>query len=150
MERKSSAVQKPRPYDSTRRRQQARETRDAILDAAHSFLLSGGFVPTTIASIAEEAGVSVDTIYKTYGGKAGLVRAICQRALAGEGPIPAETRSDALQSTEADPRAIIRGFQRHFATKVLYKLINQCLKFRDMTAGGARRNVVAMVLRRPS
>ena len=77
---------------------------------ARSRFLTDGFAPTTVASIAEEVGVSVDTIYKTFGSKPGLVRAICEAALAGEGPIPAETRSDALQSTELDPRAIIRGF----------------------------------------
>ena len=54
--------------------------------------------------------MSVDTIYKTFGGKPGLVSAICQQALAGEGPVPAEVRSDALQAAERDPRRIIRGW----------------------------------------
>jgi AcrR family transcriptional regulator len=52
----------------------------------------------------------VDTVYKTFGGKPGLVSAICQEALTGEGPVPAETRSDAMQTTERDPREIIRGW----------------------------------------
>jgi AcrR family transcriptional regulator len=72
--------------------------------------LSQGFATTTIAAIAEGARVSVDTIYKAFGGKPGLVRAICQQALAGEGPVPAEVRSDALQATQRDPRQIIRGW----------------------------------------
>jgi hypothetical protein len=38
------------------------------------------------------------------------VRAICEHALAGEGPVPAEARSDELQLTEPDPRTIIRGW----------------------------------------
>lgn len=38
------------------------------------------------------------------------MRAICEHALAGEGPVPAETRSDDLQRTEPDPRTIIRGW----------------------------------------
>jgi hypothetical protein len=38
------------------------------------------------------------------------VRAICDAALAGEGPVPAETRSDQLQLHEPDPRRIIRGW----------------------------------------
>jgi AcrR family transcriptional regulator len=54
--------------------------------------------------------VSVDTVYKAFGGKPGLVSAICQEALTGEGPVPAETRSDAMQATERDPREIIRGW----------------------------------------
>src|SRR5579859_2536149 len=57
-----------------------------------------------------EARVSVETIYKAFGGRPGLVRAICASALAGEGPVPAETRSDELQIREPDPRQIIRGW----------------------------------------
>jgi AcrR family transcriptional regulator len=103
-------VKQKRRYDSARRRQQARQTRQAILDTARQLFLDAGFAPTTIAAIAAGAGVSVDTVYKTFGGKPGLVRAICQQALAGEQPVPAETRSDALQATEPDPRKIIRGW----------------------------------------
>lgn len=54
--------------------------------------------------------VSADTIYKTFGGKPGLVRAIRDHALVGEGPVPAERRSDELQATEPDPRNVIRGW----------------------------------------
>ena len=57
-----------------------------------------------------EARVSVETIYKAFGGKPGLVRAICNAALAGQGPVPAETRSDQLQLHEPDPPRIIRGW----------------------------------------
>ena len=110
MERKQSPVKPRRVYDSARRQEQARQTRDAILAVARRRFLADGFAPTTIAVIAADAGVSVDTVYKAFGGKPGLVRAICQQALAGQGPIPAETRSDTLQFTEPDPRAIIRGW----------------------------------------
>jgi AcrR family transcriptional regulator len=72
--------------------------------------LRGGFAATTIAAIAAEAQVSVETIYKAFGGKPGLVRAICDAALAGEGPVPAEARSDQLQLHEPDPRRIVRGW----------------------------------------
>jgi AcrR family transcriptional regulator len=103
-------VKPKRPYDSVRRREQARQTREAILAAARRRFLDDGFAPTTIAAIANEARVSVDTIYKAFGGKPGLVSAICQQALSGEGPVPAELRSDAMQARERDPRQIIRGW----------------------------------------
>ncbi len=112
MDPNTSSVKPRRPYDSVRRREQARLTREAILESAQRLFLADGFAPTTIATIAQAARVSVDTIYKTFGGKPGLVRAICQQALAGEQPVPAETRSDALQASEHDPRAIIRGWGR--------------------------------------
>jgi AcrR family transcriptional regulator len=110
MERTSRDVKLRGRYDSTRRREQARATRAAILDAARRRFLDEGFAATTVASLAADAGVSVDTIYKSYGGKAGLVRAIHEQALAGEGPVHAEARSDALQRAERDPLAIIRAF----------------------------------------
>ena len=110
MERNDGSVNRRRGYDSSRRRQQALETRTAILDSARSRFFTDGYASTTIASIAEDAGVSVDTIYKTFGGKPGLVRVLCQRALAGQGPLRAEDRSDDIQANESDPQVIIRGF----------------------------------------
>jgi AcrR family transcriptional regulator len=110
MEPKSRSVNQKRRYDSGRRREQARQTREAILETARRLFLLDGFSQTTVAAIAVDVGVSVDTIYKSFGGKSGLVQAICDEALGGEGPIPAETRSDALQAEESDPRKIIRGW----------------------------------------
>ena len=110
MDSESSSVNRTRRYDSGRRQEQARQTRASILDVARRRFLRDGFAPTTIAVIAGEASVSVDTIYKAFGGKPGLVRAICEQALTGAGPVPAETRSDAMQAAERDPRKIIRAW----------------------------------------
>lgn len=103
-------VNSSRRYDSARRAEQARQTRAAIIEAAQRLFLRDGFAATTIVAIAAEARVSVETIYKAFGGKPGLVRAICHAALAGEGPVPAEARSDKLQLREPDPRRIVRGW----------------------------------------
>jgi AcrR family transcriptional regulator len=100
---------KPRRYDATRRREQARLNRETIVAAARQRFLSDGFTATTIAAIAADASASPDTIYKSFGGKAGLLRAVCEDALMGEGPVPAEDRSDAMQAAEADPRKLLRG-----------------------------------------
>ncbi|MEP6816775.1 MAG: helix-turn-helix domain-containing protein [Marmoricola sp.] len=104
-----SDVVNPRRYDASRRRDQARLSRGRILDVARRRFLDGGFGATTIASIAGEALVSPDTIYKSFGGKPGLVRALCELALEGDGPTPAERRSDALQAAERDPAQLLRG-----------------------------------------
>jgi AcrR family transcriptional regulator len=133
MERNGAPVKSRRRYDSTRRQQQARETRDAILEVARRRFQAGGLAPTTIAAIAADVGVSVDTVYKSFGGKSGIVRAICERALAGEGPVPAETRSDALQSTERDPRSIIRGWGA-LTTEVAPRVAPILLLIRDAAA----------------
>jgi AcrR family transcriptional regulator len=103
-------VKPRRRYDSARRAEQARQTRNAIIETARRLFLRDGYAGTTIAAIAAAAQVSVETIYKAFGGKPGLVRAICDAALAGAGPVPAETRSDQLQLHEPDPRRIVRGW----------------------------------------
>lgn len=106
----STPVKKRRPYDATGRRDKAREARTVVLAAARRLFLEGGYGPTTVAAIAAEGGVSTETIYKTFGGKAGLVRALADQALAGAGPEHAEVRSDRLSATEGDARAILRGW----------------------------------------
>ena len=103
-----ASVKTGRRYDSRRRLEKSRRSREAILDAARRAFLEAGYAATTMATIAGHAGVSTETLYKTFGGKPGLVRAIYERGLAGSGPSPAPERSDATSAHEADPRAIIR------------------------------------------
>lgn len=102
------AVKGKRPYDAGRRREQASRARDRTIEVAERQFLRAGYANTTIAAIADDAGVSVDTIYKSFGGKAGLIRAIRARALLGEAAVPAEQRSNALHAREHDPRQIIQ------------------------------------------
>jgi AcrR family transcriptional regulator len=110
MERMMANVKPKRRYDSSGRQAQARRNQQAILDAAQRQFLRGGYAATTIAAIAAEAGVSVETIYKAFGGKPGLVRAIYQRGLAGRAPVPAFQRSDEMRERETDPRRIMRNW----------------------------------------
>jgi AcrR family transcriptional regulator len=110
MGREAVAVKSRRRYDASGRRAQAARTRAAVLDAAERRLLADGFAATTIASIAAEAGVSPETVYKGFGGKPGLVRAIRDRALEGAQPVPAEQRSEELRLRETDPHVIVHGW----------------------------------------
>jgi AcrR family transcriptional regulator len=111
MEREGRKVKGARTYDASGRQQRARQQHAAALDAALALFLEHGYASTTVESMAQAAGVSAATIYKSYGGKAGLVRELCQRALAGAGPMPAEERSNALRSGD-DPRRVIEGWGR--------------------------------------
>ena len=63
-----------RAYDASGRQARALRHREAALDRAHELFLERGYVATTVEAIASAAGVSAATVYKTYGGKAGLVR----------------------------------------------------------------------------
>ena len=74
--------------------------------------LRDGYAATTVAGVAATAGVSVETIYKTFRGKPGLIRAIQQSGLAGAGPVPAPDRSDEMSAQDLAPRTILR----HWAT----------------------------------
>ena len=110
-------VKTPRRYDVTRRREQARRIQEAVLQAARQRLLNDGYAATTVATIAADAGTSVDTIYKTFGGKAGLVRTLWLQALEGQEATPAPRRSDQLSGTETDPARVLRGWG-HFITEL--------------------------------
>ncbi len=101
-------VNPSRRYDATRRRDRADRTREAVIDVGARLFLEHGFAATTVTAIAHASRVSEQSIYKSFGGKAGLVRAIWARALEGEGSVPAERRSDAMQDSEQDPHEVIR------------------------------------------
>jgi len=100
-------VKRRRPYDSSGRLEQARLSREAVLSAAEREFLARGYARTTVARLAQKAKVSVETIYKAFGGKPGLVRALVERGLAGRGPVPAPQRSDAMSAEESDPRRLV-------------------------------------------
>ncbi len=122
-----------RRYDSSRRHEQARRNRDAVLDAAERRFLTDGYGLTTIASVAGEAGVSAETVYKAFGGKAGLVTAIWERGLQGRGPVPAPQRSDEMQAREDDPRQIIRNWSQ-LTTEVAPRVAPILLLIRTVAA----------------
>ena len=101
-------TRKTRRYDASARVEQARQARERVLEVARRAFLKQGYAATTLAEIASTAGVSVETIHKAFGGKAGLVRAIYERGLAGRELTPAPERSDAMSASEAEPRVLVR------------------------------------------
>lgn len=103
-------VKRRRRYDSSGRQEQARRNREAILDAAERQFLGAGYASTTMSAIASAAGVSAETVYKAFGGKAGLVQAIYERGLIGRGTLSAFQRSDEMREQETDPETIMRNW----------------------------------------
>jgi AcrR family transcriptional regulator len=71
------------PRRGRRREAQAEATRREIVEAAHHLFLSRGYVGTTIKSIADEAGVAVQTIYNSVGGKRDVLSKVLDYAAAG-------------------------------------------------------------------
>jgi AcrR family transcriptional regulator len=101
-------VKPRRRYESRLRRQQAEQTRQAILAAAGPLFRERAYAATTMTAIAEEAGVVVETIYRNFGGKQALFREVVEAVLAGgtaRAAIPVEERP-AIRAVieEPDPR----------------------------------------------
>jgi AcrR family transcriptional regulator len=133
MEPNMMEVKSRRRYDASRRRAQAAQTQTTILDTARRQFLEHGYAATTVSAVASDAGTSVETVYKAFGGKSGLVRALWERGLGGRGPIPAPARSDALSSTETDPERVLRGWGI-FTTEVAPELAPILLLVRGAAA----------------
>jgi TetR/AcrR family transcriptional regulator of autoinduction and epiphytic fitness len=74
----------PRRYDSSRRRDQARQTRRRILDAAAELFVSKGYAGTTIAETAAAAGVAPQTVYVAFGTKRAILKELVDVRIAGD------------------------------------------------------------------
>jgi AcrR family transcriptional regulator len=77
------SVKPPRRYESPIRREHAEQTRRAILAAAGQRFRERGYAGTAMAAIAADAGVVVETIYRNFGSKRALFRAVMEAVLAG-------------------------------------------------------------------
>jgi AcrR family transcriptional regulator len=106
-----------RPYDGTLRRDRARKARERVIDIAETLFFRDGYAATTVRGIASEAGVSPESVYKSFGGKAGLVRAVYERGVAGRGPVPAADRSDQMSARDSDAESVLLQWSR-FAVEV--------------------------------
>ncbi|MGH2743795.1 MAG: TetR/AcrR family transcriptional regulator [Gammaproteobacteria bacterium] len=79
-----SSQSSTRAYHSPRRREQAEATRLAILAAAQRLFERNGYAGTSVTAIAKEAKVTPRTVYLGFATKAGVLRAVWNRALRGE------------------------------------------------------------------
>ena len=97
-----------RPYDSTRRQDQARQTRLAIVHAAHDLFVSNGYGRTTIADIARAAGVAVETVYAAFKNKPTLLRQVWYVHFRGdEQNVPLYDRAE-MREILAEPDLVSR------------------------------------------
>src|SRR2546421_2324406 len=94
-----------RRYDASRRQEQARENRARVLTAARTLFLTHGYAETSMPEIAKAAGVSVQTVYKTFANKATLLKAVFDVSVAGDDePVPMAER-DVIGAIRAEPDA---------------------------------------------
>jgi len=99
-----------RRYDSPRRRQQAAATREQILTAAQRLFERDGYAATSMAAVAQEAGVSLKTVYVVFETKSGLLRALWHRLVrGGDDDTPVEEQPWFRRVIdEPDPRSQLR------------------------------------------
>jgi AcrR family transcriptional regulator len=97
--RKGSAAAAPeagrRAYRSDRRDRQAAQTRRDVLQAAVRLFGARGWAGTTMAAVAEEAGVAVETVYSGFRSKKALLRQAIDVAVVGDDePVPLADRPE--------------------------------------------------------
>ena len=101
-----------RAYHSPRREQTARETRLAVLAAAREQFVDHGYAGTSLAAIAQSAGVSLATVKLVAGTKAQLLVAAVQGIMRREEPslpLVEQPRWRAML-TQRDPVRLLREF----------------------------------------
>ncbi|HEX4898144.1 MAG TPA: helix-turn-helix domain-containing protein [Candidatus Limnocylindrales bacterium] len=101
-------VKPRRAYRSTRRAERVAQTRRDIIATAGALFRERGYAGVAMPVIATESGVAVETIYRAFGSKAGLFRAVIEAAVAGgtaRAEVPVENRP-AIRAIieEPDPR----------------------------------------------
>ncbi|MFF5639653.1 TetR/AcrR family transcriptional regulator [Streptomyces sp. NPDC012825] len=103
-----------------------------MLQACRALLFRDGYQATTIRAVAERAGVSPETVYKAFGGKLGLVKALWDVTLAGDDePLTMAERpqlQEVLETRDARAKlrlyaAFVRGVHERLAT--LFTLLTQ-------------------------
>lgn len=101
-----------RKYDSSRRRQQARQTQRQIVNAARELFITFGYAGTTIEAIAQKANVAVETVYASLTNKRNILARVVDVSITGDDePIPLLERPQ-IKAVEAehDPKLQIQMF----------------------------------------
>ncbi|MFB9363833.1 TetR/AcrR family transcriptional regulator [Actinoplanes nipponensis] len=104
-----------RAYTSTRRQEQARQTRRAILDAAARLFVDPGYAATRLTAVAAEAGVAVQTLYAVFGSKRQLLSDLIDVTIAGDdAPVALPDRGFVAEIRALpDARARLARYARH-------------------------------------
>jgi AcrR family transcriptional regulator len=101
-----------RPYDARKRRQRAeqerRATRTRVIEAATRLFEANGYRGTTMADIAREAGVAMQSVYTAGRGKADLLNAAVGLAVAGDDEEVLVHDRPAFAAVAAEPDPVIQ------------------------------------------
>jgi AcrR family transcriptional regulator len=117
---------KPTTYHSPRRTEAAAATRASILNAARSLFVSRGVGAVTVAEIARQANVAVQTVYASLGGKSEILAALLEPVrndpAAGEALTEIATCTDPLTVIRHTARGTRLAHERHW--DVVHSLVD--------------------------
>jgi AcrR family transcriptional regulator len=83
--------------------------RARVLESAAALFLRQGYVTTSVVDIAQDAGVALQTVYRGFGSKVGLLSAVQDHAVVGdEEPVAQLDREWARGLTWLPPREALR------------------------------------------
>jgi len=108
-----------RRYDNSRRQAQVRATRLTVIAAAKQLFIEHGYPATTLEAVADAADVALPTLYRLFGSKRALLKAVLDTSFGGDDePIAFGDRPEQQQAlAESDPVALVGAFAaicRHF------------------------------------
>ncbi|WP_250002875.1 TetR/AcrR family transcriptional regulator [Actinoplanes sp. M2I2] len=106
-----------RRYESAHRQEQARQTRQAILEAASALFVEPGYAATPLTAVAAGAGVAIQTVYKVFGSKQALLSALVDVTVAGDDEPVALPDRRFVDEIRALPgvRSKLERYARHLA-----------------------------------
>jgi AcrR family transcriptional regulator len=101
-----------RRYDNSRREAAARATRLRVIEAAKALFVDQGYPATTIEAIAEASDTPLPTLYRLFGSKRSLLKAVMDTSFVGDDkPIAFGDRPEVQAALgAADPETLIDGF----------------------------------------
>lgn len=115
---------KRRPYSSGLRQENAQATRRRIATAARELMVAKGYADTTMAEVAREAGVAVQTLYTSCpGGKPGLAKLVYDITLAGDARTVAQSDRPEVQAVLDEPDPVRKlALYAAMATAILRRI----------------------------
>lgn len=89
-----------------------RLARRAVVDAARTLFLEQGYASTTVDAVSKLADVPPATVYRLFGSKLAILKAMLDTSIAGDDePVAVAARPDvAALFEERDPIALLAGF----------------------------------------
>jgi AcrR family transcriptional regulator len=94
-----------RRYDGSRRQAQLMATRVRVTDAAKTLFIDQGYPATTIDAISAASEVPLPTLYRLFGSKRGVLKAVFDTAFGGDDEPVAFVNRPQVQAALAEPDA---------------------------------------------